>query len=195
MNIQLKILELLSLHIDLTEIIHSISELDYVITKFDVPYMPVNFPINYPYGKDIDILCTQSDYNKLVSTILDNTYKYQHNPYNTKLHIIEEGEYGIRIRLEKWRHLIIQFDISGCIENTENNFIHELIRNRQQKDFFYIPSLEFEYLIRIIEVFQNPDKKHHVEYLKNHINSLNPELCDVYLDFDWRKYVPKILTR
>ena len=43
--------------INMNEILSHIHDRRYVITKYDVPYMPVDFPSHYPLGKDLDIIC------------------------------------------------------------------------------------------------------------------------------------------
>lgn len=175
--------------IDVHRILDAISGYYYVISKFDVPYMPNDFPVHYPINKDIDILCIESDYDNIVTCILKCVEIYKDKVLiKTVKKNFGKREYRTLIRVELKKRLLIQFDISFILLKTKNNFMDEFINNRIKKDCFYIPSLEFEYLIRLIEVSEHPNKKHHFEYIQFHKNDLNNNLCDQFLDFNWKQY-------
>lgn len=179
-------------NINLTEILDDLRDLKYVIVKYEVPYMPTDFPIHYALGKDLDIVCSgKEEYDKVLSCLqyrLRNYRKY----YNIR--VIEEKdssgcEYRTLFRLEQENNfLVFQFDISSTLLTDINSsaFTKEIIDTRKKLSVFYIPSEKYELIIRLLELHQNPEKQHHLEYINNHSNSLDSELCDKYLLFNWR---------
>jgi hypothetical protein len=181
--------KLFNISVNVREIIESISNFNYAISKTDVPYMPPDFPIHYPLNKDIDILCTESDYNSMVDTVIATVKKYD-KEFCTEIirkHTSNGKEYRTLIRIELETYLIIQFDISCHMKNMTNDFICDLVLDRENKNSYYAVSHPFEYLIRLVEVFEHPNKTHHIEYLKNHQKDFDYELCERYLNFEWKK--------
>ena len=140
--------------LDIENYINIIVNINYALTKMDVPYMPQKFPHLYPIGKDLDIVVSQTDYEK----IKELTIKY-FKQYNKRFNIkIVEKNNNFRLRMEENNKLHYQIDI------TTNN---ELIQNRVKKDNYYTLSLENEIIVRQKEVKKNPHKKHHIEWLSN----------------------------
>lgn len=185
-----KIFEMLP--IDLVSILDNISNCNYAIVKFDVPYMPQEFPLKYPLNKDLDILCFDScEYNKVRRILLESLELYK-DIY--AIRIVEKQRtrgdvYRSLIRLELENFLVFQFDVSYRIDNMKNNFESDLVENRQRRLNFYTSSLEFELLVRICELKENPNKKHHLQFLQKNRANLQKDLCDKYLSFNWHKII------
>ena len=140
--------------LDIENYINIIVNINYALTKMDVPYMPKNFPHLYPIGKDLDIVVSQTDYEKIKKLTIKYFKKYNKR-FNIK--IIEKNN-NFRLRIEGNNKLHYQIDI------TTNN---ELVQNRVKKDNYYTLSLENEIIVRQEEVKKNPHKKHHIEWLCN----------------------------
>ena len=177
-------------HIDLNQLFRLLSDKKYVITKVDVPYMPLDFPDKYPLGKDLDIVCDNSDYLSVVNNIKEFLKKYE-DDYKIIIHNeYDEGGEDLRsyIRLEQEAgYLVLQFDISTANQlGKEFDFINEMISNRILKDCYYIPNIKHELLLRIVEVKNHPEKKHHSKYIMQNLNSLDTKMCDKYLNFNWK---------
>jgi len=182
---------LLNINLNVKNVIDCISKFTYVITKFNTPYMPMDFPEKYPLNKDIDIICVEQEYEALKKTILNSVDIYKNT---LTIRVIPKKddyshEYRSLIRLELNNWLVLQFDIQYIVEYTYDGFIHELLDNRIRKDGFYILPIEHEIMIRLIELYQAPQKSHHKVYINEHIDSLNIELCRKYLRFDWETFI------
>ena len=139
--------------LNLNNFFYEIKDIHYALTKIDVPYNPKEFPNKYAVGKDLDILVSTNDYD----TIKTITIKY-FKQYDQFIFKIIEKENNLRLRMEKNSKLHYQIDI------TINN---SLIVNRVKKDNYYILSLENEKIIRLNEIKNNPNKKHHKEWISN----------------------------
>jgi hypothetical protein len=141
--------------LDINIFLDAIKDIDYAISKYDVPYMPKNFPQEYPIGKDLDILVSQKDFDK----IIDITTKY-FNAYKSKFSIkIIKKINNFKLRLENNNKLHYQIDI------TVNN---NLIKNKTSKMNFYVLSLDNELIVRTNEVKKNPNKLHHKLWINNY---------------------------
>ena len=94
--------------LDINIYLDAIKDIDYAISKYDVPYMPKNFPLEYPIGKDMDIFVSQKDFDK----IIDITTKY-FNTYKSKFSIkIIKKINNFKLRLENNNKLHYQIDIT-----------------------------------------------------------------------------------
>lgn len=156
--------ELSEKDLKINEFLDSIKEDEYVIIKEEVPYMPQNFPNSYPLNKDLDILCSVKDYEKIVkkAILFSNFYKTK---YNIKI-IQEEARCKIRFLLNNY--LCYQLDISNCKIVDIKNL--NLLENKIKKKNYYIPSIEDEILIRQKEYEKNKNKKYHLEYVERNKN-------------------------
>jgi hypothetical protein len=177
--------------IDVKGILETIKNYNYVITKFNVPYMPDNFPENYPLNKDIDIICNKDDYENIKNAISSFLEKSNHNLCINKVvkKNNEDKEYRALIRCELYSYLIFQFDIAYQIGGIKDSFISDMVNNKQLKNNFFISSIEYEIVIRLQEIHKYPYKKHHLDFVKSNLNSINKNLCDKYLDFEWENEI------
>lgn len=178
--------------IDVSSILDEISPYKYVITKFNVDYMPSDFPQKYPLGKDIDIICSDRDnYIAIKQTIEKASVKYK-DSYSirsvTKTNN-SDGEYRTLIRFELEHYLVLQFDIAYRTGKTKHGFESAMVSDRVANKNFYTTSPSFEILIRLCEIHDYPHKKHHLDYINKHKEDIKPDLCDKYLNFNWRKII------
>lgn len=179
--------------IDVTSILEHIKGRRYVLTKVESPYMPSGFPAHYPLGKDIDIICADMDeYNIVLNSILADVKSYE-DTYSIRIvkKKDEKGrEYRTLVRLElEDQFLVFQFDVASRHRtgSAAPDFIDEMISSRQKKGIYYIPSIECEIVIRLQELHQYPKKIHHRDYVMRYKDEINENLCDKYLNMDWRK--------
>jgi hypothetical protein len=186
------IIDDLNAFLDVKGAIQSISQFNYALVKLDTPFIPKDFPNHWNLYTDIDILCSESEYYSLVNSILKHIDKNK-NGFSTKIlrchRKDREIRTKIRINLMFESCCVFQFDICSYLDHTKNNFIMEALKYKVYKDSFYAFSSEYEYIVRLIEIYEHPYKKHHFAYIKEHNESLNERLCDTFLDFNWRKFV------
>lgn len=172
-----KLLQYQSLNV--TKIIDAISSYEYVLTKTDVPYMPSDFPKNYPLGKDMDIVCSRSDFSGICNQIIAAFNKMQ-LPYS--IIEVDKSTYHKLVRVELEGQLIYQFDVTSELEHVNADFIPNLLKRRIPEKTYYKPILEDELIIRLYEVLDNKQKRHHIEFLQNHLKELEEGNIDKYLN-------------
>lgn len=179
--------------IDVSSILQHINNRKYVLTKIDSPYMPSDFPLHYPLGKDIDIICADMDeYQAIIGSILKDVdaYKDAYSIRLVKKHDDKGQEYRTLVRLElEDQFLVFLFDVATRHRTgvEASNFAREMMSDRKQREGYYVPSTRHEVVIRLQEVHDYPQKKHHLEYVRLHADNLEAQLCDKYLRFNWRK--------
>lgn len=166
-----------------------ISNLQYFFVKTETPYYN-KFPEKIPLSKDIDIICSESDYRQLVA----NTMKFcMRLKDQFQFSIVEDIiDYRTKIRLELNSFLILQFDISRDIDDISYSFIKEALMNRLLVNGYYILPPSFESVIRLDEYNKNPEKKHHLEYIQDNKKNLDYELLNKYCKFDYTIHVKDI---
>jgi hypothetical protein len=144
--------------LDILNYLKEINKYNYALTKTDVPYMPSDFPNNYPIGKDMDIFVSSNDYNNMCKTTKEYFNKY--TQYNIK--IIDQNN-NWRLRMEENNKLHYQIDI------TIND---DFIKNKVKVNNYFILSLENEIKVRQLEYNKNSNKIHHKKWLDK-ISTIN----------------------
>ena len=176
--------------IDINSILSHIKNRKYIVTKFDVPYMPDDFPAHYPLGKDLDIICQdEEEYNEVLNSILADVEQYK-DYYDIR--IVKKSKIRTLVRLEqKDQFLVFQFDVSTRHRTGSNapDFIDDMVFSRQEMGGFYVPQTKYEILIRLQELKDYPNKKHHKDYVMQNIDDIDEQLCDKYLKYNWRKLI------
>lgn len=147
--------KLLNKDIDVKKFLDSIKEYEYALCKTEVPYMPGNFPLDYPLGKDIDVLCTEKDFTLICAKAkffaLDYSYRVKK--------VFKGGHFLLRLGLGsapgKEDFLCFQIDVSICPD--------EVIKRRRWKGY-YVLGEDDERRLRLQEYLKSPEKKYHLEY-------------------------------
>lgn len=140
-----------------------LKDYEYVLSKLDVPYMPLNFPYAYPIHKDADILCSKYHYSKVVDIISKYANKYaEKNGLSVRT---VESDYRIKIRIEYADFLIYQFDITYKNDEMGKDFIEQAVKRRKKKDDVFILCVEDEIIIREYEYQLYPYKEYHKDYI------------------------------
>lgn len=151
--------------IDIQYFFSQIVKLNYVVLKFDTPYMPKTFPRKYPIGKDLDIFVSEKDFEK----IRDYTRKMaESSDWKWELkEINEKRRYKLRFIWHNSLHY--QIDVICSLENEK---LEELLLNNRTviNDLIYTPFIKIELLYRALEYEKCKRKKHHYVYLnKNRV--------------------------
>ena len=139
--------------LNLREYLNRIKDCEYAIAKFDSPYVPENFPDEYPIGKDLDILVSERDFgkiNQITEEFLNGC-------------LIKKFPERVYYRIEINGKLHFQIDIS--IVDLK------ILENKITKNIFYILSLENEYIIRKEELRKFPHKVWHQKWISEHLLS------------------------
>ncbi len=172
--------------LDVNVLFENISNCQYVITKLDTPYMPVDFPKSYPLGKDVDIVCqTSDDFDYICHEVEKRDESFR--PYKLRVVNCDKSTWRRRkCRIELNETLIYQFDISHC-EGDE--FANKMINNRIDRSGYYTPCLSDELIVRIKECMLYPNKKHHLQFVKDNMDAINYDDCEKYLPSKWQEII------
>lgn len=140
--------------IDIFSFLQSINSFRYALVKVDVPYMPSQFPYDYPLGKDMDIICEKEDFEQICEKAFEFGERYSKK---YKVRIINEEE-KFRLRFELKNFLLYQIDISCGINGLKQSFIRNAIKSRIKTDSYFILDKKYEIVVRMNEYIQNPQK-------------------------------------
>jgi|GEM_PF-1920956 len=147
--------------------------LNYTVLKNDVPYMPKDFPFNYPVGKDLDILVSKNDFMK-AKTLVSKFAESSNWEWNYK---VIEDIYRYKIRFLWNGRLHFQIDLTGDLNNPvlEKALLDDRIKIN---NMYYVPSIETEVLLRMLEYQKNKTKKHHLDYIIKNKSMWNHQLSE-----------------
>lgn len=166
------ITQLFEVELPLADYFKVIQDYKWMIIKYENEYTPQNFPSEFPFSKDADVICSEKDFEELEET----TYLFLKNSvksiYEIK-RIKEEKRSKIRIELEGF--LIYQIDISSQVTGLKSEFIEESLERRKRKGCYYISDEKDEVYYRMNEYYQYPNKKWHLEYVEEHKSFFDEE--------------------
>ncbi len=146
-----------SIHkLDLPRFLSMIRDDQYALTKIDTPYMVNNFPIDYPVGKDLDILVASHNFYSVMAKLIEFSRDYQ-DVFDIR--DVAEPD-GIRVRFHKKignRPLEYQIDVTvstmifddACFETDDYKVLTE----------------EWECYSRLASLKKKPNKTHHADYI------------------------------
>lgn len=157
--------------ISLRDYFSKIQNLNYFLIKHETPYMPKDFPESYAFSKDIDIICAEEDYLKL-KNITEFFLQEKVSDYEVRKIATKNG---MLFRIELKGFLIIQLDLGIGVDGICQKFWKNALNKKVEKDGYYLPDEEDEVCIRVNEYIKQPNKKHHLEYLKEHRQAYNQQ--------------------
>lgn len=174
------ILNLFKPAFSLREFFAKIHQYKWILIKTDTPVRPDNFPDAYPFSKDIDIVCTDEDYE----AIIDEAIEFLKNAIGRiyKLNVIN-GVHRTKIRVEQNGYLVLQFDISRSFVHMEKKFIKNSIKEREYINGYYVAKLEYELIYRMYEFLLFPHKNWHLDYIKKNKNFWNANMAKEALPY------------
>ncbi len=144
--------------IDLPRFLAMIEDENYALTKIDSPYMVDNFPVDYPAGKDLDVLVSEKSFYSLMSKLISFSRDYQ-NSFDIK--DVPEPD-GIRVRFHKKsgdKSLEYQIDV------TVSTLVDS--KNIDRSKGFNTLNDEWESYSRLLSLKKKPHKTHHLDYIKD----------------------------
>lgn len=166
-----------NINLDLTDYFANIVDYDYVMTKFDVPYMPKDFPKNIPYGKDIDILCNLQTLDELAK----KTEEFCNCNFSDVDCIYRKiSQTRTQIRLELNGFTIFIWDFSSKENGLNNDFITDAIKNSIDINGIKTTNNEYEFVFRK-NILKNKYKSYHQEFVNNHITDNCSTLEERYM--------------
>lgn len=172
----------LSLIINLSAYFNAIENMNYVLLKTDVPYMPVIFPKDFAVGKDLDLLCSIEDMDRIIKK--SQYYAYQFALKNDLTVRSIKDINSCRIRMEYFNCLILQIDIRSSYEDINKEFFIQAFQHIRCINGYKILENQYEAVIRFEEVLKNPDKDYHQDWLSNHLSYVDINLIRKYLKYE-----------
>jgi len=135
------------LKLDLEEYFNLIKELEYFIIKLETPYVPKDFPKKYAVGKDIDIIVSSNDFDK----IKEVTKIFSRNYSNYTILIYETDLNSFRLRFQEDSKLHYQIDIRTLIEGISEETIIKCFEKRMKNKNYYVLPPKLERIFRELE--------------------------------------------
>jgi len=155
--------------LDLVPLLARITQATMLI-KMDVPYMPKNFPIDYP-NKDMDIIVHPQQYYSVLGEI--QAYVEQYPEFERLTVADTEGcGVGARVRLTEKGKLHYQFDLADHFFDLPDWFILEALEMKRNEGYYFVPTVEHEIIFRIV-AYVNKPKPWHAEYVREHKKDVN----------------------
>ena len=174
------IFDLMSGTIKLSNYFEQINKVTYFMTKKDVPYQCSDFPKSFCLGKDIDLLVTPTDYDKLRKLTLSFFNKYK-DIYTIK---ILDTDKNCKVRLELESRLVILIDISLSIDGLPISFFESCFNNIVVDKDVKVLNQSYEYIIRKNGLNINPLKKYHTEFIEKVESDNSEKINDILLNND-----------
>ena len=137
----------------------------WMLIKSENEYTPENFPEEFPFSKDADMICAEAEFEKLKETA------YSFFEANIKaiyrLRKIEEKK-RVKIRIEQEGFLIYQIDLACEVDGLKKKFVEESLGRRKKVKNYYITDEIDEVYYRMNEYNHYPEKKRHLDYVEKH---------------------------
>lgn len=170
-------------HLNLADFFKSISDIPYIALKLDVPYMVNDFPNEYPIGKDIDLIVEQHN----LPLMIDRTKQFSEKGNNFKVKWYVK-KCRFKVRFEFMGELHYQIDVRSNYKDLSKEFISESIIYRSKKDYIQTTPIRYEVIYRLVDLYEDRYKKHHVQFIANNIALIEWYLFDYINDIKVKKY-------
>ena len=164
--------EIIEEKLSLKEYFESIYDYEWMLIKTEADYMPLDFPNNIPFSKDVDMISSNDDFINVV----ESTWQYLNTLLSEKYEIRKiDDKDRVKIRVEKKGFLIIQIDISRSVAGLKQSFVESSLKNRHEKNGYYVSTDRDEVYFRMNEYRQNPNKIWHKVWVENHAELFDAE--------------------
>lgn len=166
------ILNLFKQEFSLRDYFKEIGQYRWIVIKTDTPTMPDEFPEEYPFSKDIDIICMDEDYEAIIGKTVEFLKRATGKMRGVS---VVSGKEKTQIRVEQNGYLIFLFDIARQLLQMGDEFIKCSIEQREYVNGYYVAKKQHELIYRIYEYLTYPTKKKHYDYIKRNRNILDVE--------------------
>jgi hypothetical protein len=146
-------------------------EIEWMLIKTENDYFPKEFPDNYPFGKDIDMICNPKHLSLLDGKICAFMDMHVGQDYNYRK--VEKGKGHVLYRFELEQCLVLQIDVACADEYLQETFVSKSLAYRIERNGYYIPTMRDEIVYRMAEYCRYPHKEKHLNYIKEHIEYLD----------------------
>ena len=157
--------------IEVEAFFEAISAYNYAVVKLDTPNKHRMFPLNYKIGTDIDVIVLEEDLQKIKEVIIT----LNQNNKLSKVVIEEEGSFKVRYQFYKFLNL--QFDVTS---SSTSQLYNDCLKHATLYKGIKVPQLKHELVVRASEFEAKPKKKHHLEFIKTHLNNIDVNVLKTY---------------
>ncbi len=158
--------------IPLTDFFDTIQNYNWMLIKSENEYTSENFPEEFPFSKDADMICSEKEFEKLKELTCSFFQKNVKEIYCVRK--IDAAK-RIKVRIEQEGFLIFQIDLSCEADGLKQAFVEESLERRKKVKNYYIADETDEVYFRMNEYKKYPDKKRHLEYVEQHRNLYDEE--------------------
>jgi len=144
------------------------------LIKLDTPYKPENFPEEFAFSKDIDMVCSPDDFENMIATTV-SYFEKECSGYYDNVKSIRKSDNNHSLRIELNGFLIFMIDIWKQSIGLADGYDCESLARRIKVGTYFVPDDADELCYRLAEYIDNPDKIKHLEYVKKHIDKLNEQ--------------------
>jgi hypothetical protein len=161
---------------DFKDLFEKLSGYSYSTIKLENARQAEKFPEAYMLKSDIDLIVDFNQYievKNLIENYLDE--KFNNPRFEIKIH---EDKLGAKLRVELDNFLIFQFHLQHEIEGIKLEVLKKTIELSltSEKYKLKIPPIKYEMVYRFHEVFNNPRKEWHLEYIREYRENINKKL-------------------
>lgn len=142
-------------------------EFRYCIIERGSGKLSEDFPKNFYFNEDIDILVKQSELEKIVEKTVDFCKAHFASDWITV--DSEESRYGKRVWVRLRGCMLIMFDFMIEVPEICQEYVKECLERREGTAYYYL-SLEDEVHFRLAKYLSNPNKVWHAKYIKEKVD-------------------------
>ncbi len=169
---------LLELDRNVEKFFRKMGQFDYSTIKLEEGKQSEQFPQNYYFSKDVDILVKQEDILKVAAVVKEYLEEKYALDWLTVENISKKGSEEFWVRLRDYNVFNIHIQSTEYFGMKEGYSVVCLSKRRfDQKGYYYL-SPEVEVIFRSVELVRKPSKKWHEAYIKKNIAMLQDDLLN-----------------
>lgn len=160
---------LLDINKDISDLFVRLKIYEYTVVENSEDKLSSEFPKNFYFGEDIDILVKEKDMDEIVRI----TLKFCNEHFSQKwITITEENSlYGKRVRVKLKDFTVIMFDYMEQIPGLKQEYIEKCLKNSQEVSYKHLKK-EDEIMVRLGKFENAPEKYWHVDYIMNNCDGV-----------------------
>lgn len=174
---------LLNNPIKMHAILRILEKYDYAVLKLEGNEMLYDFPEHCPVGKDVDILINKEECSVIKREIQEYLEEINDGKYIIKT---VENKYSCTIRVEIYGRMFFQIDMIYAHPRLNGSYFDDAMKSRIKKACFYVLDTRYESIYRMVSLRENPQKRHHYEYIVANKMKTNKATVKKYIKKHWQ---------
>ena len=183
---------LLSMPKDMTSVFSEMKAFDYAIAESTHDKISCEFPRNYFFFEDFDILVNEEDLEVITDVAYNGVMRIFGNINDVNVKKIETAE-GMRIRIFYNGFTVTMFDFITGFKGIKKDVIKTFIEEKNGEDFFFL-SIKNEIIYRINKFLDNSNKQYHKDFIIDHKDMIKTEELITAFEEDRVEAVKELLS-